>query len=187
MTVFSNANVARLRLWTNTHAGYVLTCEQERWMADFNERAFRDALGCFTTGVTVVTTRTARGPLGMTANSFASVSLSPPLVLWSPARRSKRFPAFEAAGHFAIHILAADQRNLADHFAQAGEDFMGIDLSEGLGQTPILPGCAAVLECARAAGHDAGDHLILVGEVQRLTKTDAPPLIYHRGRYSTLT
>jgi len=155
-------------------------------MADFDERAFRSALGCFATGVTVVTTRTERGPLGMTANSFASVSLSPPLVLWSPARRSLRFPAFEAAAFFAIHILAEDQQSLSDRFAREGEDFSGIDVTEGLGKMPILSGCAAVLECARAAGHDAGDHLILVGEVQRLTQSDASPLLYHRGQYAAL-
>jgi flavin reductase (DIM6/NTAB) family NADH-FMN oxidoreductase RutF len=82
-------------------------------VAEFDERRLRDALGQFATGVTVVTTMTPAGPLGITANSFASVSLVPPLVLWSPARKSARFPAFEAASHFAIHVLSCDQRALA--------------------------------------------------------------------------
>lgn len=153
-------------------------------MAELDERDLRDALGCYATGVTVVTTMSARGPLGMTANSFASVSLAPPLVLWSPARRSARFPAFEAAEHFAIHVLAEDQQALAERFAREGENFSGLDLREGLGRAPLLSGCAAVFECAHAAGHDGGDHLIVVGEVIRMHHTDQRPLLYHRGQYA---
>ncbi|MEM7615575.1 MAG: flavin reductase family protein, partial [Pseudomonadota bacterium] len=134
-----------------------------------DERAYRDALGCFATGVAVITTLTDRGPLGITANSFASVSLDPPLVLWSPARTSARFPAFEAATHFAIHILAEDQRALSDRFARQGEDFGGVDHQPGLGDAPLIEGCSARLECAHSAGHDGGDHLIVVGEVLRFT------------------
>ncbi|WP_112323967.1 flavin reductase family protein [Oceanibium sediminis] len=155
-------------------------------MTTLDERDLRDALGCYATGVTVVTTQSARGPLGMTANSFASVSLDPPLVLWSPARRSARFPAFEAASYFAIHVLAEDQRALADRFARSGDDFAGLDIGEGLGGVPLLPGCAAVFECAHAAGHDGGDHLIVVGEVQRMHHNTSRPLLYHRGAYALL-
>ena len=146
----------------------------------------RDALGCFATGVTVVTTMTPQGPLGMTANSFASVSLDPPLVLWSPARKSARFPAFEAAAHFAIHVLAEDQRALSDRFAREGLNFEGLDYNSGLGGAPLLPGCAARFECAHAAGHDGGDHLIVVGEIRRMTCSGTRPLIYHRGAYTAL-
>ena len=85
-------------------------------MADFSQRELRDAMGCFATGVTVVTTMTDRGPLGMTVSSFASVSLDPPLVLWSPARISARFSAFEAASHFTVHVLSQDQQYLAEKF-----------------------------------------------------------------------
>lgn len=152
-------------------------------MASLDQRELRDALGCFATGVTVVTTMGPRGPLGMTVNSFASVSLDPPLVLWSPARRSARFPAFEAAAHFAIHVLAEDQRAIADRFARAGEDFERLAWTRGLGDAPLLEGCAARLECAHAAGHDGGDHLIVVGEVKRMVCGDATPLLFHRGRY----
>lgn len=151
-----------------------------------DERELRTALGCFPTGVTVVTTMTPIGPLGITANSFASVSLDPPLVLWSPARASSRFPAFEAAEYFAIHILSEDQRALALHFAQQGLDFDGIAFTPGLGGAPVLAGCAAVFECLHSAGHDGGDHLIVVGEVKRMTYGDAPPLVFHGGAFGGL-
>ena len=149
----------------------------------FDQRELRDALGCFATGVTVVTTHSDRGPLGMTANSFASVSLDPPLVLWSPARKSLRFPAFETAPFFAIHILAEDQIALSNRFATSGDDFGGVAFHRGDGDTPLLDGCAARFECAHSAGHDGGDHLIVVGEVLRMTCTDKRPLLYYRGGY----
>jgi flavin reductase (DIM6/NTAB) family NADH-FMN oxidoreductase RutF len=153
---------------------------------DFSERELRDALGRFATGVTVVTTMSPQGPLGITANSFASVSLEPPLVLWSPARKSPRFPAFEAASHFAIHVLSAGQQALAERFARAGDDFAGLDFRLGLGGAPLLDGCAARFECRHAAGYDGGDHLIVVGEVLRLEQRDVPPLLYYRGGYCGL-
>ncbi|MEO0387719.1 MAG: flavin reductase family protein [Pseudomonadota bacterium] len=149
-----------------------------------DQRELRNALGCFATGVTVVTTMTATGPLGMTVNSFASVSLDPPLVLWSPARTSARFPAFEAASHFAIHVLAEDQRPLAERFARDGENFDGLDPQPGIGGVPLLAGAAALFQCAHAAGHDGGDHLIVVGEVLAMTASAQPPLLYHRGAYA---
>lgn len=153
-------------------------------MADFDQRQLRDALGRFATGVTVVTTMTAEGPLGITANSFASVSLDPPLVLWSPARKSRRFPAFEAASHFAIHVLGAHQQALAARFAGAGDAFAGLRWQEGEGGAPLFTGCAARFECRHAAGHDGGDHLIVVGEVLRCEVRDVAPLLYYRGGYA---
>lgn len=150
-------------------------------------RDLRDALGCYATGVTVVTTMTDDGPLGMTANSFASVSLDPPLVLWSPARKSARFPAFEAATHFAVHILGHDQEDLSRAFATTGlEAFKGLSYAKGLGDVPLLEGCSARLECVQSAGHDGGDHLILVGEVKRFIHSEKEPLIYHKGTYAAL-
>ena len=151
---------------------------------DFSAREFRDALGRFVTGVTLVTTRAASGPLGMTVNSFASVSLDPPLVLWSPARRSSRFPAFEAATYFAIHVLSAEQRAIAEHFARSGTPLPEHAFEEGLGGTPLFDGAVARFECRHAAGHDGGDHLIVVGEVLRLTRADRPPLVFHRGAFA---
>ncbi len=146
----------------------------------------RQALGCFATGVTVVTTMCPDGPLGITANSFASVSLDPPLVLWSPARKSARFPAFEAASHFAVHILSQSQRDLSNRFAQEGFAFDELDYESGEGGVPLLSDCAARFECLHAAGYDGGDHLIIVGEVLRFESTQKPPLIYHRGGYTGL-
>jgi flavin reductase (DIM6/NTAB) family NADH-FMN oxidoreductase RutF len=153
---------------------------------EFNERDLRDALGRFATGVTVVTTMTPGGPLGITANSFASLSLDPPLVLWSPARVSSRFAAFEAASHFTVHVLAADQRPLAEHFARLGGGFEAFGFDRGLGEAPLLRGCAARFECRHAARFDGGDHLICVGEVLRIAQDDRPPLIYHHGGYRGL-
>ena len=156
-------------------------------MPEFSERDLRHALGRFATGVTIVTTTTARGPLGITANSFSSVSLAPPLVLWAPARRSSRFPAFEAASHFAIHVLSAGQRDLAERFSRPGEGWPAdLDYARGVAGIPLLAGCTARFECRHDAAHEGGDHLIVVGEVLRVAEADLPPLLFHRGRDGTL-
>jgi flavin reductase (DIM6/NTAB) family NADH-FMN oxidoreductase RutF len=156
-------------------------------LAEFSERELRDAMGRFATGVTIVTTMTDRGPLGMTVSSFATVSLDPPLVLWSPARKSARFQAFEAASHFAVHILSQDQRELANIFSKSGiEAFDDLEYTLGIGDTPLLEGCTARFECSHAAGHDGGDHLIVVGEILRLLVCDKPSLLYYRGNYTEL-
>lgn len=151
-------------------------------------RALRGAMGMFATGVTVITTRCADGSYaGFTANSFSSVSLDPPLVLWSLGLRAPRLPAFEACSHFAINILAADQTDLSQRFATSGVDkFAGLDLIEGLGGAPLLPGCCAVFECANEARYPGGDHLIFVGRVLRFARQDAAPLIFHGGQYRAL-
>ncbi len=155
-------------------------------MPEFTQRELRDALGRFATGVTLITTMTPRGPLGITANSFASLSLNPPLVLWSPARKSSRFAAFEAASHFTVHVLARDQQAIAEHFARHGDGFERFGSIPGLGEAPLLEGCAARLECRHAARFEGGDHLICVGEVLRLSHADRPPLVYHQGAYRGL-
>jgi flavin reductase (DIM6/NTAB) family NADH-FMN oxidoreductase RutF len=152
----------------------------------FDQRQFRDVLGRFATGVTVVTTTTPEGPLGMTVNSFASVSLEPPLVLWSPARESDRFAAFEAASHFAVHVLPRDAQDLAERFAQTGSDFVGLETSTGTGGVPLLDRYIARIECRHAARYDGGDHLIVMGEVLRLGVRDLPPLLFHNGAYCGL-
>lgn len=154
---------------------------------DFSDRDLRDALGRFATGVTVVTTMTPEGPLGITANSFASVSLEPPLVLWSPARKSRRFPAFERAAHFAIHVLSEEQRELAQYFASSSNEGFGpFGYTLGVGDSPVLEECTARFECRHAAGYDGGDHLIVVGEVLRIAKADLAPLLFHRGSFHGL-
>ena len=149
-------------------------------------RELRNALGHFATGVTVVTTLGPAGErIGVTVNSFAALSLDPPLVLWSLAKKSWSLPAFEATGHFCIHVLAHDQQALSDRFAKAGEDkFAGVEISEGVGGTPLLPGCMAVFQCSVEHRYDGGDHLILVGRVEALTTRSTAPLLFYRGRYA---
>lgn len=145
-------------------------------------RAFRSALGRFATGVTVVTTRSERGPIGITANSFASVSLDPPLILWCPARASRRFGAFAGAGGFALHVLGAEQEALARRFAARGDDFAGLAWHSGAEGVPLLDGCLARFECTTEAVHDAGDHAIVVGRVRRALWREGAALIVHAGR-----
>jgi flavin reductase (DIM6/NTAB) family NADH-FMN oxidoreductase RutF len=147
------------------------------------ERLFRDALGAFATGVTIVTARSALGPLGMTANSFASLSLDPPLVLWAPARASKRFEALSGARRFAIHVLAADQRDLALHFARQGHDFDLPGMDETAHGVPLIPGCLSVFDCVREAVHEGGDHAIVVGRVLAVQHRPGAPLVFNAGRF----
>ena len=154
----------------------------------FDQRSFRDALGAYPTGVTVITALDAGRPLGMTANSFASLSLDPPLVLWSPAKRSARCAAFVAAERFTIHVLASDQRDLAQGFAASGRDpFAEVAWQPGPGGVPELPDCAAVLRCARHATFPGGDHELVSGRVESLSHdADHAPLVFHRGDYPSL-
>lgn len=148
-------------------------------------RAFRDALGHFVTGVTVVTAMSESGrPVGLTVNSFNSVSLSPPLVLWSLARHAGSVPVFTQVSHYAIHVLSADQLELAQRFATRDIDrFAGHPWTPGLGNAPLLSGAAAVFECSNHSQYHEGDHIILVGGVQRIHARDhAAPLVFHQGQ-----
>jgi flavin reductase (DIM6/NTAB) family NADH-FMN oxidoreductase RutF len=152
----------------------------------FSTPDFRAALGMFATGVTIVTARDADGSLvGLTANSFNSVSLEPPLVLWSLARSAGSMPAFERGSHYSINILAADQYALAERFASKSLDrFAQLSFREGAGGAPILEGAAAVFECFNRSRYEEGDHVIFVGEVERCEwRPGAQPLIFHGGRY----
>lgn len=154
----------------------------------FSPLEFRTALGSFATGVTIVTARAADGSLiGLTANSFNSVSLEPPLVLWSLSKRAGSMPVFARGSHYAINILAADQRELAERFARKGEDrWAGVAWREGVAGAPLLDGAMAVFECFNRSRYDEGDHVIFVGEVERCTHTPgAAPLIFHGGRFYT--
>lgn len=144
---------------------------------------FRTALGSFATGVTVVTCRSEAGPLGMTANSFTSVSLDPPLILWCPARTSSRCAAFTGAERFAIHVLADGQRDLCRRFAADGLSFDGLDWDSDEQGVPRLAGCLARLECRRHAVHDGGDHAIVLGEVTAATLATGHPLVFSGGAY----
>ncbi|MFN3362466.1 flavin reductase family protein [Allorhizobium sp. NPDC080224] len=148
-----------------------------------NHRDFRNALGSFTTGVTVVTAMTPDGPIGMTVNSFASVSLDPPLVLWSPAKSSSRYVAFTGARHFAIHVLGADQDHLSAAFTRGGSGFDGIEVRFNDEGVPVLPGTLARFECTEQAQHDAGDHTIIIGKVLRVAHRQGEPLCFSGGRF----
>ena len=152
----------------------------------FDSNRFRQALGAFTTGVTIVTTVDAAGkPVGVTANSFNSVSLAPPMVLWSLARTSANIGTFLAARHFAVHILASDQQTLATRFSQKGTDrFAGLKVGSGIDGIALLDGCAARFECRTAFQYEGGDHVIFVGEVLNFEHCESEPLVFKRGRFT---
>jgi len=152
----------------------------------FTQAEFRAALGMFATGVTIVTARAANGKLvGLTANSFNSVSLNPPLVLWSLAHAAASMAAFSTGSHYAINVLAADQQALAQRFATKGVDrWAGVVWTEGLAGAPLLEGAAATFECFNRSRYEEGDHVIFVGEVERCThRIDASPLLFHGGKF----
>jgi 3-hydroxy-9,10-secoandrosta-1,3,5(10)-triene-9,17-dione monooxygenase reductase component len=149
-------------------------------------RQFRDALGAFATGVTIVTTRDqSLHDVGLTANSFNSVSLDPPMVLWSLSKSSLSLAAFGAAKHFAVHVLAADQDHLSTLFARRGIDkFATLDIERGLGDVPLLSGCSARFECRTEFQYEGGDHVIFVGKVEKFDHFGRAPLLFHSGRYA---
>lgn len=155
---------------------------------NFSKPEFRQSLAMFATGVTIVTARTAEGALvGLTANSFNSVSLEPPLVLWSLAQAAASLSAFSAGSHYAINILAADQHELALRFATKGVDrFADVVFEDGAGGAPLLAGAAATFECFNRSRYVEGDHVIFVGEVERCThRVGASPLLFHGGKFYT--
>jgi flavin reductase (DIM6/NTAB) family NADH-FMN oxidoreductase RutF/DNA-binding MarR family transcriptional regulator len=156
--------------------------------ADFNSHAFRRALGNFATGVTIITARNADGELvGATASSFNSLSMDPPLILWSCIKASRGCPIFETSTHFAVNVLASDQAELSNHFARQQEDkFSAIEWGEGIGGAPIFADCAARFQCESYQKIDGGDHWIFVGKVVAFDDFGRPPLCFHQGSYSTL-
>jgi flavin reductase (DIM6/NTAB) family NADH-FMN oxidoreductase RutF/DNA-binding MarR family transcriptional regulator len=154
--------------------------------APFDPLAFRAALGAFVTGVTIVTTRDRDGaPVGLTANSFNSVSLDPPMILWSLDLGSTSLGAFREAEWWAVHVLASSQEALSGRFARRGGDkFAGLAVQEGPGGIPLIDGCAARFICRTAFEYDGGDHAIFVGEVVDFERAAHTPLAYHQGRYA---
>jgi len=151
-----------------------------------DSRAYRAVLGRFATGVTVVTCAGADGPIGMTVNSFTSLSLDPPLVMWSPAKSSHRHPHYSAARRFAIHVLKVDQRPLADAFMRSAEAFHDVRWRAAADGLPLMEGCLARFECERIAEHDAGDHTIMIGRVTAMEAAEGAPLLYFKGRYAAV-
>ena len=145
---------------------------------------YRRALSCFATGVAVVTTRDDSEKIGMTISSFNSVSLDPPLVLWSIAKDALSYDKFAHAEHFAVNVLAMHQKDVSSRFARSGADkFEGMDCREGIDGIPILPEYAACFECSLEHCYDGGDHSIIVGRVLRFEDRETDPLIFYRGRF----
>jgi flavin reductase (DIM6/NTAB) family NADH-FMN oxidoreductase RutF len=152
----------------------------------FSSAEFRTALGMFATGVTIVTARAPNGALvGLTANSFNSVSLDPPLVLWSLSQAASSMAAFRTGSHYAINILAADQQALAQRFATRHADrFADVAFVEGQSGAPLLTGTVASFECFNRSRYVEGDHVIFVGEVERCShQAGSSPLLYHGGKF----
>lgn len=151
-----------------------------------DNRGFRDALGQFATGVTIITTVDDTGAwIGLTANSFNSASIDPPLVLWSLSKGSTHLEVFMETKHFAVNILAADQTELSTRFSSVVKDrFVDLNCQQGVGGVPLLPGCSARFQCKNSYCYQGGDHLIFVGEVLDFDRSDRPPLVYHQGGYA---
>lgn len=154
--------------------------------SQIDPKALRNALGTFTTGVTIITTRDGEGhAVGLTANSFNSVSLDPPLVLWSLAKTAMSVPAFTESTHWNVHVLAAEQQSLSNRFASKGEDkFAGLELDNGVSDAPLIKQCTARFQCRTAFTHDGGDHIIFIGEVIAFDQQDLPPLAFQSGQYA---
>lgn len=152
---------------------------------EIDPQEFRRALSSFATGVGVVTTVDGRGnKVGITISSFNSVSLEPPLILWSVGLDSMSYDAFVAADHFAIHILGRHQMEMCDRFAQRSENkFDGIDVRSGLHGVPILPDFAVCFQCSTEHVYPGGDHKIIVGRVYHIEERETEPLIYYRGGF----
>ncbi|WP_254409448.1 flavin reductase [Streptomyces sp. AC495_CC817] len=163
---------------------FVRTKEAEE-RAAFDTRDLRTALGQFATGVTVITSLTPDGKrIGVTANSFTSVSMDPPLVLWCPGKHLMSLSHFEQATHFAINVLASDQYALSRQFASAASDkFQDVAVTEGIAGVPVLDGAIATFECRTVARHDAGDHVVYIGEIERYGYRPDAPLVFHGGAY----
>ena len=152
--------------------------------------AFRNALGQFCTGVTTVTTVAPDGErVGITVNSFNSLSLDPPLILWSIAKTTPSFSCFQPDDPFVVNVLAADQEGLATQFAKSGSEtkFKGVTTHAGLQDVPIIDGCVAYLECQVHARHPGGDHDIIVGRVRRIFNLRKAPLLFHAGAFHSLS
>jgi flavin reductase (DIM6/NTAB) family NADH-FMN oxidoreductase RutF len=148
-------------------------------------REFRNALGTYATGVTIITAAGTDGkPYGLTCNSFASVSLNPPLVLWSLVRYSSSLNAFQNATHFAVNVLGASQQALSNKFAKSSDEkFVGVEWSPGLGNVPLLKECVANFQCRSVNRYYGGDHVIFLGAVEAYAYNHGEPLLFARGRY----
>jgi flavin reductase (DIM6/NTAB) family NADH-FMN oxidoreductase RutF len=152
----------------------------------FDSRELRNVLGSFGTGVTVVTTVGASGEqIGLTANSFSSVSLDPPIVLWSLGKQSRNLPVFHESGRFVVNVLGVDQLHLSNQFAKPAEDrFAGVECISGLGGLPVISGCAANIECETISAQEVGDHILFLGKIVRYTHMKKDSLLFCNGAYA---
>ena len=158
-------------------------------MQDFDQKELRTIFGQYPTGVTVITTKDKNGsPVGMTANSFASVSLSPPLVLWSVDKMRNTHDVYTQSQHFCVHIVDDSQQALSDRFASKKEDrFSEMEWSEGVLDSPVLSGCLCSIECETEAIYPGGDHSLILGKVVNTNlESSKNPLIFHKGNYKKL-
>lgn len=151
-----------------------------------NTRKLRDAFGRFSTGVTVITVASEDGPVGITANSFSSLSMEPALVLWSPAKSSKRFKYFAEPQYFAIHVLGAENKEICERYAKHDWSFDGIDHDINVHGVPIINNCLARFECRRVDTYPGGDHVIVVGQVENVEMRDGKPLAFFAGKYGSV-
>lgn len=152
-----------------------------------NTRLLRDAFGRFATGVTVVTTASEDGPVGITANSFSSVSLDPPLVLWAPDKGSRRFRYFEKAEHYAIHVLSREQAELCQGFAKNAHAFASLEHTMSENGIPLIENCLARFECTQVAAYEGGDHLIVLGKVIKAEMREGEALTFFAGKLGKIT
>ncbi|MEZ5878136.1 MAG: flavin reductase family protein [Tepidamorphaceae bacterium] len=157
-------------------------------IAETDPRMFRNCLGQFPTGVCIVTAPGGDEPVGMTMSSFNSLSLDPPLILFSIDRKAKGLPTWQAATAYVVHFLSQDQRELSNRFARPGTNkWEGLPYQPGPDGAPVLAGAAAVLECRPHAQHDGGDHVLFIARVERFrAHPDRRPLVFCNGRYSDL-
>ena len=156
---------------------------------EFNLQDYRNALGKFGTGVAIVSTKTSDElPVGVTINSFNSVSLDPPIVLWSLNKQSPSLKAFDDAGKFVIHVLSKDQVDLSKRFSSRVEEkFTNVDYEFGKLGVPLISGCAAIFECTTWLRQEVGDHILFLGRVENFNSTEKESLLYYQGRYASGT
>lgn len=147
-------------------------------------REFRSALAQFPTGVTIVTCDSEIGPLGVTANSFTSVSIDPALIMWCPTKSSKRYDAFMAANHFAVHVMPVEKKELCLSFSRSGQAFDDVDWHFSNKQVPLLDCSLARFECKRFADYDGGDHSLLLGLVEKASVFEGVPLTFSQGGFN---
>ena len=148
-------------------------------------REYRQALAQFPTGVTIITCMSKIGPLGITANSFTSISIDPPLIMWCPTKTSNRYDAFMQAHYFSVHVMAVEQKELSLAFSKSGQAFDNIHWSLNAQNVPLISECLACFECRRYADFDGGDHSLLLGLVEQVSVFEGVPLTFAQGRFNT--